>query len=135
MACALMQDQSSGSARIVGLEWHNGRERYSQAGIPALAICFSNGTLQLMKDEMDDTCMVINTGLQPSAMQWNSSGSVLAVAGSLSSGATGDSQGMAVVQFYTCTGEATRAAVAACQLSQPDHDTGACHISLYLCSA
>lgn len=107
MAYASMQDQFSSSASIVGLEWHNGRERYSQAGIPALAICFSNGTLQLMKDEMDDTCLVINTGMQPSAMKWNSSGSVLAVAGLLSSGATGDGQGMAVVQFYTCTGGGT----------------------------
>lgn len=103
-----MQDQISSSASIVGLEWYNGREHYSQAGVPTLAICLSNGSLQLMNDEMDDTCMVISTGMQPSTMMWNSSGSVLAVAGLLSSGS---SQGLAVVQFYSCTGECEAAAV------------------------
>ena len=102
-----MQDQYSSSTSIVGLEWHNGRERYSQAGISALAICLSNGSLQLMKDEMDDTCMVVSTGMQPSAIKWNSSGSVLAVAGVLSGGTTGGAQGMAVVQFYSCVGKVT----------------------------
>lgn len=54
-----------------------------------------------MKDEMDDTCLVINTGMLPSAMKWNGSGTVLAVAGLLGSG---DGQNLAVVQFYSCMG-------------------------------
>ena len=104
----LLQDQHSGSASIIGLEWHNGRERYSQAGMSAVAICLSNGSLQLMKDELDEACMVISTGMQPSAIKWNSSGSVLAVAGVLGGGATSSGQGLAVVQFYSCTGETAR---------------------------
>lgn len=100
-----MQDQHSSSASIIGLEWHNGRECYSQAGMSAVAICLSNGSLQLMKDELDEGCMVISTGMQPSAIEWNSSGSVLAVTGVLSGGATSSGQGLAVVQFYSCTGE------------------------------
>ena len=104
----LLQDQYSGSASIIGLEWHNGRERYSQEGMSAVAICLSNGSLQLMKDELDEACMVISTGMQPSAIKWNSSGSVLAVAGVLGGGATSSGQGLAVVQFYSCTGETAR---------------------------
>ena len=100
-----MQDQHSSSASVIGLEWHNGRERYSQACMPAAAICFSNGSLQLMKDELDEGCMVISTGMQPSAIKWNSSSSVLAVTGVLSGGATSSGQGLAVLQCYSCTGE------------------------------
>ena len=60
------------------------------------------GQLQLMKDELDDTCLVINTGMQVSSIKWNSNGSVLAVSGLLSNN-TGPAAAM--VQFYSHSGE------------------------------
>ena len=67
-----------------------------------LAICLRTGQLQLMKDELDDTCLVISTGMQVSNIKWNSNGSVLAV-----SGVMGNSigPGAALVQFYSYSGK------------------------------
>ncbi len=65
-----------------------------------LAICLRTGQLQLMKDEMDDTCLVLKTGMQASNIKWNSNGSVLAVSGVM--GNTGP--GGALVQFYSYSG-------------------------------
>ena len=66
-----------------------------------LAICLRIGQLQLMKDELDDTCLVISTGMQVSNIKWNSNGSVLAVSGVMGN-STGP--GAALVQFYSYSG-------------------------------
>ncbi len=98
-----LQDAYSAQAEIVGLEWYKGQEGYCEPGCAVLAICLRTGQLQLMKDEMDDTCLVISTGMQASNIKWNSDGSVLAVSGVINN-STGP--GGAVVQFYSCNGKA-----------------------------
>lgn len=65
-----------------------------------LAICLRTGQLQIMKDEMDDACLVLKTGMQASNIKWNSNGSVLAVSGVM--GNTGPAA--ALVQFYSYSG-------------------------------
>ena len=67
-----------------------------------LAVCLCTGQMQLMKDELDDACLMLNTGITVSSIKWNSCGSVLAV-----SGVVGSSTGpaAAVVQFYSCYGK------------------------------
>ena len=87
---------------IVGLEWYHGQEGFCLSGCPVLAVCLRTGQLQLMTDELDDTCLVVNTGMQVSNIKWNSNGSVLAVSGVI---ASNESSAAAVVQFYSCYGE------------------------------
>ena len=91
-----------GESEIVGLEWYSGQEGFCQAGCPVLAVCLRTGQLQLMTDELDDTCPVVDTGMQVSNIKWNSNGSVLAVSGVI---ANNGNSAAAVVQFYSCYGE------------------------------
>ncbi|KAL0027242.1 hypothetical protein WJX77_006308 [Trebouxia sp. C0004] len=98
------KDAFTGQAEIIGLEWYKGQEGYSEPGCPVLAICLRTGQLQLMKDELDDTCLVLKTGMQASNIKWNSNGSVLAVSGVM--GNTGP--GAALLQFYSYSGQHLR---------------------------
>ena len=97
------QDAYDAPKDIIGLDWYSGQEGYCEPGCPVLAICLRTGQLQLMKDEMDETCLLITTGMQASNIKWNSNGSVLAV-----SGVVGNSGGpeAAVLHFYSCNGTA-----------------------------
>lgn len=97
-----LQGSYGGDAEIVGLEWYHGQEGYCQPGCPVLAVCLCTGQLQLMTDELDDSCLLVNTGMQVSSIKWNSNGSVLAVSGTI---ASNGSPAAAVVQFYSCYGE------------------------------
>ncbi|KAL3151657.1 hypothetical protein ABBQ38_012645 [Trebouxia sp. C0009 RCD-2024] len=99
------KDSYGGESEIVGLEWYSGQEGYCEPGCPALAVCLRSGQMQLMTDELDDTCLVINTGMQVSNIKWNSNGSVLAVSGVI---ANSNSPAAAVVQFYSCYGQHLR---------------------------
>ena len=90
------------AAQVVGIDWYNGLEGYPQPGCPVLAVCMDNGRLQLMRDEQDDLCVLIDSGMRATHIHWNSNGSVLAVAGVLSSGSGAHAS---MVQFYTCNGE------------------------------
>lgn len=92
----------SEDSEIVGLEWYSGQEGFCESGCPVLAVCLRTGQLQLMTDELDDTCLVVNTGMQVNNIKWNSNGSVLAVSGVIANNA---SPAAAVVQFYSCYGE------------------------------
>lgn len=106
-----LQDSYGGESEIVGLEWYSGQEGYCEPGCPALAVCLRSGQMQLMTDELDDTCLVINTGMQVSNIKWNSNGSVLAVSGVI---ANSNSPAAAVVQFYSCYGEDTSSVALSC---------------------
>lgn len=99
-----MQDSSGGDPEIVGLEWYSGQEGYCEPGCAALAVCLRTGQMQLMTDELDDTCLVINTAMQVSNIKWNSNGSVLAVSGVI---ANSNSPAAAVTQFYSYHGACT----------------------------
>lgn len=97
-----LQGSYGGDAEIVGLEWYHGQEGFCQPGCPVLAVCLRTGQMQLMTDELDDSCLLVNTGMQVSSIKWNSNGSVLAVSGVI---ANNGSAAAAVVQFYSCYGE------------------------------
>ena len=90
------------AAQVVGIDWYNGLEGYPQPGCPVLAICMNNGRLQLMRDEQDDLCVLIDSRMRATHIHWNSNGSVLAVAGVLSSDSGVHAS---MVQFYSCNGE------------------------------
>ncbi|XP_042899880.1 WD repeat-containing protein 35 isoform X2 [Parasteatoda tepidariorum] len=49
--------------------------------IPSLAVVFESGHIQLMKNENDSGACVIDTGLIITSLEWNFSGSIIAVAG------------------------------------------------------
>ena len=42
-------------ARVVNLQWYNGRYGYVYREAPTLVICYDNGRMQIMRDESDDS--------------------------------------------------------------------------------
>lgn len=42
---------------IVGIEWYDGSEGYIEPSAPSLAVCFSNGKVQLMRNEHDESTL------------------------------------------------------------------------------
>ena len=86
-----------------------------------LAICLRTGQLQIMKDEMDDACLVLKTGMQASNIKWNSNGSVLAVSGVM--GNTGPAA--ALVQFYSYSGGCSASAAYATAACPQSHSCAA----------
>eukprot|EP00240_Pyramimonas_obovata_P017879 CAMPEP_0118942712 /NCGR_PEP_ID=MMETSP1169-20130426/36717_1 /TAXON_ID=36882 /ORGANISM="Pyramimonas obovata, Strain CCMP722" /LENGTH=63 /DNA_ID=CAMNT_0006887777 /DNA_START=1 /DNA_END=189 /DNA_ORIENTATION=+ len=55
---------SSGSANIVGVDWYDGLEGYSDPNAPTLAIGLDNGRVQLMRGENDEKAVLILTSLR-----------------------------------------------------------------------
>ncbi|KAJ8290228.1 hypothetical protein GJAV_G00010260 [Gymnothorax javanicus] len=91
---------------IAGIHWYPGTEGYVEPDCPCLAICFDNGRCQIMRYENDENPVLIDTGMNVASIQWNQSGSVLAVAGSQR--AVSVDKDVNVVQFYTPFGEHLR---------------------------
>lgn len=96
----------TGSIKIVGVHWYNGGNGYVEPNCPCLAICFDNGRCQIMRSEIDETPVLIDTGMAVAQLAWNHNGSVLAVAGSQK--AIGQDKEVNVVQFYGPYGEHLR---------------------------
>ncbi|CAG2226168.1 IFT121 [Mytilus edulis] len=96
----------SGALRIAGLQWYNGVHGYVEPNCPSLAICFDSGRCQIMRSELDENPVLIDTGMQVQQIAWNHTGSVLAVAGSQR--AMGQDKEVNVVQFYAPFGEHLR---------------------------
>ncbi|EDO46375.1 predicted protein [Nematostella vectensis] len=96
----------TGAVRIAGINWYSGADGYSDADIPCLAICFDNGRMQIMRHELDESPVLIDTSMMVVRIQWNSNGSVLAVAGTQR--ALAQDKDINVVQFYTPFGEHLR---------------------------
>ncbi|XP_070533961.1 WD repeat-containing protein 35-like isoform X2 [Ptychodera flava] len=96
----------TGAVKIAGIDWYNGSGGYVEPGCPCLAICFDNGRAQIMRNEMDENPVLIDTGMSVVQIQWNQTGSVLAVAGSQKS--QQQDKDINVVQFYTPFGEHLR---------------------------
>ncbi|XP_048590308.1 WD repeat-containing protein 35-like isoform X2 [Nematostella vectensis] len=96
----------TGAVRITGINWYSGADGYSDADIPCLAICFDNGRMQIMRHELDESPVLIDTSMMVVRIQWNSNGSVLAVAGTQR--ALAQDKDINVVQFYTPFGEHLR---------------------------
>ncbi|KAK3766441.1 hypothetical protein RRG08_056115 [Elysia crispata] len=96
----------TGAIKIAGLEWYNGLYGHVEANCPTLALCFDNGRCQIMKNEVDEDPILLDTGMQIAQVAWNHTGSILAVAGSQR--AIGQDKEVNVVQFYTPFGEHLR---------------------------
>jgi len=96
----------TGAVRVAGIEWYDGSYGYSEPNCPCLAVCFDNGRAQIMRHDMDETPVLIDTGMAVSCVQWNHCGSVLAIGGSQK--AANLDKDVNIVQFYTPTGEHLR---------------------------
>lgn len=96
----------TGAARIVGVVWYHGQEGYVQHNCPCLAICFDNGRMQIMKNEMDETPVLVDTGMTVFRIEWNTMGSILAIAGTQR--VAQQDREVNVIQFYTPFGEHLR---------------------------
>ncbi|XP_053382408.1 WD repeat-containing protein 35-like isoform X3 [Mercenaria mercenaria] len=96
----------TGSIKIAGVHWYNGSNGYVEPNCPCLAICFDNGRCQIMRSEIDETPILIDTGMAVAQLAWNHNGAVLAVAGSQK--AIGQDKEVNVVQFYGPYGEHLR---------------------------
>ncbi|XP_071111924.1 WD repeat-containing protein 35-like isoform X1 [Haliotis cracherodii] len=96
----------TGAIHIAGLQWYNGLNGYVEANCPCFALCFDNGRCQIMRQEVDENPILIDTGMHVAQIGWNHSGNVLAVAGSQH--AMGQDKEVNVVQFYTPFGEHLR---------------------------
>ncbi|XP_058691758.1 WD repeat-containing protein 35 isoform X2 [Poecile atricapillus] len=96
----------TGAFSIAGIHWYHGTQGYIEPNCPCLAVCYSNGRCQIMRDENDYNPVLMDTGINVVCIQWNPNGSVLAVAGSLK--AASQDKDVNVVQFYTPFGEHLR---------------------------
>lgn len=94
---------ATGAVSLCGLTWYNGRLGYVEPNCPCLAICFDNGRCQIMRDEVDDNPILIDTKMSAVDIQWNDCGSTLAVAGSQTS--MQNDKSINVVQFFSTFGE------------------------------
>ena len=107
----------TGAVHLAGVEWYNGSDGYVAPRCPCLAICFDNGRCQIMRDENDEEPVLLDTAMSVAEIQWNHTGSVLAIAGSqrapaaaagtAAATATADKD-INVVQFYSPFGEHLR---------------------------
>ncbi|XP_032910663.1 WD repeat-containing protein 35 isoform X3 [Catharus ustulatus] len=96
----------TGTFSIAGIQWYHGTQGYIEPNCPCLAVCYENGRCQIMRDENDYNPVLLDTGINVVCIQWNSNGSVLAVAGSLKTASP--DKDVSVVQFYTPFGEHLR---------------------------
>jgi WD repeat-containing protein 35 len=104
--------ESTSFVPVAALEWYDGAEGYSYPDIPCLAIAFENGRVQLMREADDPKPLILDTGLRITQAKWNTSGTMLAVAGAKSAPMPfGAGPGAPVaketseVQFYTPFGK------------------------------
>jgi len=100
-------DDSSAETSLVGIDWYDGSEGLQDTNQPTLAIGLQNGRLQLMRHEADDAPVLIDTGLVATNLQWNTDGSVLALAGNFGGGG-GAGREISMVQFYSPLGQLLR---------------------------
>ncbi|XP_060727604.1 WD repeat-containing protein 35 [Tachysurus vachellii] len=96
----------TGAISIAGIHWYSGTEGYIEPDCPCLAICYENGRCQIMRYENDDNPVIIDTLMNIASIQWNHSGNVLAIAGSLRT--PGGDKDVNILNFYTPFGEHLR---------------------------
>lgn len=96
------ETESKEAEEVVGIDWYDGQEGQADPTAPTLAIALTNGKVQLTRGTDDMDPVVIETNLSPlTQCRWNTRGTVLAVAGTMSHvGSKGDSREMTVVLFY-----------------------------------
>ena len=56
-------DDAAAATQLVGIDWYDGAEGYSDPGQPTLALGMENGRLQLQRHETDENPVLIDTGM------------------------------------------------------------------------
>mmetsp|Transcript_25379 Transcript_25379/g.58463 ORF Transcript_25379/g.58463 Transcript_25379/m.58463 type:complete len:1193 (+) Transcript_25379:116-3694(+) len=85
---------------LSGICWYDGLEGMPDPTAPSLALAYENGRVQLMRHEVDEKPILIDTGMFISRVAWNTNGTVMAVAGQQPSRSSGDKE-FSMVQFYS----------------------------------
>ena len=87
--------------KIASIDWYDGKNGFVSADSPALAICYTNGRCQIMKNESDESRffvdvfylvfllkfefilepIVLDCEMEIICAQWNHDGSILAIGG------------------------------------------------------
>jgi len=101
-------EDSSAQTSLIGIDWYDGAEGLQDPEQPTLAIGLENGRLQLMRDELDENAVLIDTGMTASSMKWNTNGTVLAVAGNHVTITSNERRELSMVQFYSPYGQHLR---------------------------
>jgi len=57
------------SAELIGLEWYDGTEGYVELNAPCLAVAFAKGKIQIMRHDMDEDPVLIDTGMHVTKIQ------------------------------------------------------------------
>ena len=101
--------EDSPGVKLCGLEWFDNTDLGYDATPPTLAICYENGRCQLMRHEMDEKPILIDTGIKATKIKWNCQGQVLAIGGTQTTTLpTGDRKEISMVQFYNTQGQHLR---------------------------
>lgn len=90
----------TGLVKLAALEWYNGREGYVRPNCPCLVVAFDNGRAQIMRHELDDSPVVIESVMTLiTSVSWNHNGSLVAFTGHQR---LPEGKEICVVQFYNC---------------------------------
>eukprot|EP00397_Hematodinium_sp_SG-2012_P004975 GEMP01004991.1.p1 GENE.GEMP01004991.1~~GEMP01004991.1.p1 ORF type:complete len:1182 (+),score=262.89 GEMP01004991.1:170-3715(+) len=105
-----LDEGTEGDVTIAGIHWYEGHTRANQeCTVPSLAVGFVNGRVQVLRTDMDDKPVLIDTQLRCSALRWSPVGDVLAVAGVQTPNVDAEqAMDFGVVQFYAPTGQHLR---------------------------
>ncbi|KAI3383681.1 hypothetical protein SNEBB_009265 [Seison nebaliae] len=90
---------------VVALKWYDGRRGFVSAEAPTLAIAFPNGRLQLMRHAYDEKPVMIDAHSSIQSMEWNNTGSILAIGGVLSTSDEYTDGARNIVQFFSPFGQ------------------------------
>ena len=94
---------------IIGIDWYDGAEGYADEDAPTLAIAFENGRVQVMRSDVDDAPVLIDTGMKLAQCKWNTDGTILTLSGQQTATLqTGEKRDFNIVQFYTPYGRHLR---------------------------
>lgn len=117
MAAIAESNRNQDEMDIVGIDWYEGGSSASNArsdtAIPALAIAFDNGTVQLSRSDDDQNPIIFHSDLKLRSCKWNPSGMVLALSGNTTppEGAQHDPnfKSLSMLKFYSRYGVLLRA--------------------------
>ncbi|CAE7892585.1 WDR35, partial [Symbiodinium sp. KB8] len=70
-------EDTPGQVPIIGIDWYDGAEGYADEDAPTLAIAFENGRVQVMRSDVDDAPVLIDTGMKLAQCKWNTDGTIL----------------------------------------------------------
>ena len=66
---------------LAGIDWFEEAAMYSEESPVGLCIAYQQGRLIMMKNNKDDDPIAVDTSMALSKIKWNTSGTIIAVAG------------------------------------------------------